>query len=67
MAERTPADDERVYMIMGEDAAGDMHLVGTNDRARALAHYARMVETMANVQGNSAFMGMTDPIAGKAN
>ena len=43
MAERTPADDERVYMIMGEDAADDMHLVGTNDRARRLVILPRNV------------------------
>jgi NADH/NAD ratio-sensing transcriptional regulator Rex len=54
-------------MIMGEDEHGDMHLVGTNDQARAIAHYMRMTETMKHVQGNPAFMGMADPINGKAN
>ncbi len=67
MTERAVEDDNRVYMIMGEDDAGDMHLVGTNDQARALAHYMRMLETMKHVQGNGAFMGMADRIEGKAN
>lgn len=67
MTERTVEDDDRAYMIMGEDDRGDMHLVGTNDKGRALAHYMRMLETMKHVQGNSAFMGMADPIEGPAN
>lgn len=67
MTERTTENDERAYMIMGEDEHGDMHLVGTNDQVRALGHYMRMAETMKHVQGNSAFMGMADPIDGKAN
>ena len=67
MTERTVDDDDRAYMIMCEDEHGDMHLVGTNDQARAIAHYMRMTETMKHVQGNPAFMGMADPINVKAN
>lgn len=67
MSDRTVEDDERSYMIMGVDENGDMHLVGTNDPARAVSHYVRMAETMAHVQGNAAFRGIADPAPSRAN
>lgn len=55
-------EDERIFMVMGRDEHGDVHLIGTNSSERALAHYMAMVEKgMQKVEGNAAFRNLTPP------
>lgn len=52
------ANDERVYMVEGQDENGDQHLFATDSRERAEAKLAEMRKTLKNVRGNLAF----DPV-----
>lgn len=46
-------EDERLYMVGGEDELGDQHVFMTNDRERAIAAYKEMGSRFANVATNA--------------
>lgn len=57
------ADEERTFMIAGEDDQGDQHMVMTTSQERAVAHYRDMAGRLRNVRGNEAFEQHIRPIA----
>ena len=46
------AMDERTYMVMEIDAAGDIDLFSTDNRDRAEKRYAQMLTTHSDVRAN---------------
>lgn len=49
--------EERVYMVSGKDAAGDMELFATSDLGRAEARYRAMLSRLKDVKRNYDWTG----------
>ncbi|MES2289682.1 MAG: hypothetical protein V4530_08075 [Pseudomonadota bacterium] len=52
LSDTKPTDDARTYMVMGADAAGDMHLFATDNLARATETYNDMLVRLTEVRAN---------------
>lgn len=55
-------EEERTYMVLGEDENGDYHLFATNSRDRAATAYADRQSWLRNVRANE---GLTDAMEGR--
>lgn len=49
-------NDERVFMIRGEDNLGDQHIFVTTHRERAFSAYADFLKRYRQVKTNDAFL-----------
>lgn len=55
-------EQERMFMISGEDENGDHHLFMTENLERAVAQYRVMKKTLRNVSGNDGFEELARPL-----
>lgn len=60
-------NDERVFMIQGEDDVGDQHIFVTTDRDRAFSSYADFLKLYRQVKTNDAFLYCVIESTGQAN
>lgn len=60
-------DDERIFMVGGEDANGDQHIFMTTSVERVIAEYRRNLPLYVNVRGNLGFEEDIRPTIDRAN